>query len=286
MKTTPAKKKRGKSAIAATFKACRKQKRPAFIPYLCAGDPSLEKTPELLDALVAGGADIIELGVPFSDPMADGPTNQRAAHRALQAGTTLSGVLGVIAQHRERLGVPIVLFTYFNPVFRRGVVTFAEEASAAGVDGVLFVDLPPEEARGDVTPVLRRHGIDQIFLLAPTSPPARIRKAERASSGFVYYVSRTGVTGAQDSLADDLVNELASVRKKIKLPLAVGFGISTPEQVAAVGREVDGVVVGSHLVNLVEEHALEPDVCSRLEDRVRALTAPLHGKRPRRRSRR
>lgn len=272
-----------RSAIAETFASCRKAKRSAFIPYLCAGDPDLEKTPELLHALVAGGADIVELGVPFSDPMADGPTNQRAAHRALEAGTTLSGVLEVISRHRQSWGVPIVLFTYFNPVFRRGLERFAEEASAAGVDGVLFVDLPPEESEEDVSPTLARHGIDQIFLLAPTSPRARVRKAARASSGFVYYVSRTGVTGEQISLSDKLVGELKSVGRNVKLPLAVGFGISTPEQVAAVASVADAVVVGSHLVNLVESHSAEPAVAQLLEERVRELTAPLHEKKGRRR---
>ena len=266
---------RGRRTIAGVFETCRKERRSAFVPFLVAGDPHLDRTPELLAALVAGGSDIIELGVPFSDPMADGPTNQRAAHRALEAGTTLSGILDMVKTHRDKLGAPIVLFTYFNPIFRRGLVRFAEEASSAGVDGVIVVDLPPEESESEVTPVLVRHGIDQVFLLAPTSPPERIRKAARLSSGFVYYVSRTGVTGAKDRLATDLTSQLRSVRRKLKLPLAVGFGISTPEQVAAVAAEADAVVVGSHLVNLVEEHVDEPDVCRRLEERVRELTAPL-----------
>lgn len=275
--------RRGRGAISRVFETCRKEKRSAFIPFLVAGDPHLDRTPELLAALVRGGSDIIELGVPFSDPMADGPPNQRGYHRALEAGTTLGGILDLVKRHRDPLGVPIVLFTYFNPILRRGLLRFAEEAASAGVDGVLFVDLPPEESESEVTPMLRRYGIDQVFLLAPTSTPERIRKAARLSSGFLYYVSRTGVTGEQDRLATDLTSELRSVRRKVKLPLAVGFGISTPEQVAAVAGEADAVVVGSHLVSLVAEHVDEPDVCQRLEARVRELTEPLRLKSRRKR---
>ena len=263
------------SRIGAAFSNCRKLKRSAFIPYLCAGDPDLQKTPELLRALAGGGAGLIELGVPFSDPMADGPTNQRASHRALEAGTTLSGILEMVALHREELGVPIVLFTYCNPIFQHGLARFAEQASASGVDGVLFVDLPPEEAAEEVTPTLAEHGIDKIFLLAPTSTRGRIRSISQASSGFVYYVSRTGVTGEQDQLAEELLEELRAVRRRVRLPLAVGFGISTPEQVGTVAEVADAVVVGSHLVRMVEEHAGDVDLASLLEDRVRELMAPL-----------
>jgi tryptophan synthase alpha chain len=270
--------RRGRGAISLVFDTCRKEKRSAFIPFLVAGDPHLDRTPELLAALVRGGSDIIELGVPFSDPMADGPPNQRGYHRALEAGTTLGKILDLVKRHRDALGVPIVLFTYCNPIFRRGLERFAEEAASAGVDGVLFVDLPPEESENEVTPVLQSHGIDQVFLLAPTSTTERIRKAARLSSGFLYYVSRTGVTGEQDQLATDLTSELRSVRRKVKLPLAVGFGISTPEQVASVAGAADAVVVGSHLVSLVAEYVDEPDVCQRLEERVRELTEPLRAK--------
>jgi len=270
-------------AIAKVFARTRKERRAAFIPYLCAGDPDLETTTELLRALARGGADIIELGVPFSDPMADGPVIQRSAHRALESGTTLSGVLELVANCKEELGVPIVLFTYCNPIFRRGVAAFAEQASESGVDGVLFVDLPPEEAAEEVRPVLTRFGLDQIFLVAPTSTPERVRLISRASSGFVYYVSRTGVTGEQASLEGELLAELSEVRKRIRLPLAVGFGISTPEQVGAVARSADAVVVGSHLVRLVEELADNESLAALLEDRVRELTEPLRLKSRRKR---
>ncbi len=265
------------SAIAEVFARCRNEKRAAFIPFLMAGDPDLETTGELLQALASGGADIIELGVPFSDPIADGPVNQRAAARALESGTTLSGILRMVTRQRVRLKVPIVLFSYYNPILHRGVEAFAEQAAASGVDGVLCVDLPPEEADEDFIPALRRHGLDTIFLLAPTSTRQRIQRVGEASSGFVYYVSRTGVTGAQDELPKDLLRELKSVRRKVPQPLAVGFGISTPDQVEAVARFADGVVVGSELVSLVEERALDPDLPLALLKHVRYLTAPLYG---------
>ncbi|HVS62594.1 MAG TPA: tryptophan synthase subunit alpha [Thermoanaerobaculia bacterium] len=264
------------TAITAAFEACRRAKRAAFIPYLAAGDPDLDTTGVLLDALVAGGADLIELGVPFSDPIADGPVNQRAAFRALQSGTTLSGILRLVARKRDALGVPVVLFTYYNPVHARGVETFAEQAASSGVDGVLCVDLPPDEAQEELIPALRAQGIDSIFLLAPTSDRDRVRRVARASTGFVYYVSRTGVTGVRDEIAPELSAELRRVRRRLKLPLAVGFGISTPEQVAAVGKLADGVVVGSALVRLVEELAGRAGLAKAIEERVRELSAPLH----------
>ena len=262
-------------AIERAFAACRREKRAAFIPFLMAGDPNLEATGDLIEALARGGADVIELGLPFSDPIADGPVNQRAASRALAAGTTLSSVLETIAARRRRVEVPIVLFTYFNPIHARGLERFAEQAAGSGVDGVLCVDLPPEEGERELVPILDAQGIDSIYLLAPTSTKERIRRAADASSGFLYYVSRTGVTGERNELAGELGDEIRRMKKKLSLPLAVGFGISTPEQVREVGAIADGVVVGSALVRLVEEHAGEPDLPERLEARVRELSAPL-----------
>ncbi len=243
------------SAIDEVFARCRAERRAAFIPYLTAGDPDLPTTGRLLEALVGAGADLVELGVPFSDPIADGPVNQRAAGRALAAGTTLAGILDLVARRREGLGVPIVLFTYFNPILARGVERFAEQAAASGVDGVLCVDLPPEEGSEELVPALRAAEIDTIFLLAPTSDRRRIRRVDEASTGFVYYVSRTGVTGARDHLPPELLRSARKLRKRLTQPLAVGFGISTPEQAAAVAGVADGVVVGSALVRLVEETA-------------------------------
>jgi tryptophan synthase alpha chain len=264
------------SGIGEVFARCAAERRAAFIPFIMAGDPGLQATADQLAALAAGGADIVELGVPFSDPIADGPVNQRAATRALAAGTHLSGILELIARHRDQLGVPVVLFTYYNPLFARGIERFAEQAAASGVDGVLCVDLPPEEASRDLVPALRGRGVDTIFLVAPTSTRDRVARVAAASSGFVYYVSRTGVTGERTSLPADLVRDLRRLRRRLDLPLAVGFGISTPAQVAALAEVADGVVVGSALVRLVEQMGEDPALPAMLEDRVRELAAPLH----------
>jgi tryptophan synthase alpha chain len=264
------------SGIGEVFARCAAERRAAFIPFIMAGDPNLQATADQLAALAAGGADIIELGVPFSDPIADGPVNQRAATRALAAGTHLSGILELVARHRDQLGVPVVLFTYYNPLFARGIERFAEQAAASGVDGVLCVDLPPEEASRDLVPALRGRGVDTIFLVAPTSTRDRVARVAAASSGFVYYVSRTGVTGERTTLPADLVRDLRRLRRRLDLPLAVGFGISTPNQVAALAEVADAVVVGSALVRLVEQMGEDPGLPAMLEDRVRELAAPLH----------
>ena len=264
------------SNISAVFEHCRAEKRSAFIPFLTAGDPDLRTTGELMRAMVDGGADIIELGVPFSDPIADGPTIQRATQRALDSGTTLSGILRLVARQRDQLGVPIVLFTYFNPIHSRGVEVFAEQAAASGVDGVLCVDMPPDEGQ-DYIQALHRQGLDTVFLLAPTSDRARFKTVVQQSTGFVYYVSRTGVTGAKEALPKELAKEAKRLRRRLDQPLAVGFGISTPEQVAAVAKVADGVVVGSALVQLIGEHGSSPDLAQRVEDRVRELCEPLRG---------
>ncbi|MEO8276632.1 MAG: tryptophan synthase subunit alpha [Thermoanaerobaculia bacterium] len=242
-------------AISRAFAKARAEKRAAFIPYITAGDPDLATTERLALALAAAGADLLELGVPFSDPIADGPVNQAAAARALASGTTLVGILALTARLQPRLGIPLVLFTYFNPIHAYGVDRFAEHAAASGVDGVLCVDLPPEEAQGQYLEALQRHGIDAIFLLAPTSTRDRIRAVARAGSGFVYYVSRTGVTGERGDLPADLARDVKALKKSLKLPLAVGFGISSREQVAAVAKIADGVVVGSSLVRLIAASA-------------------------------
>lgn len=272
------------SAIDEVFFKCAQEGRAAFIPFIMAGDPNLEATAACLEALAAGGADIIELGVPFSDPIADGPVNQRAAVRALEAGTKLSGILQLVARHRDRLGVPIILYTYFNLAHARGVERFAEQAAASGVDGVLCVDLPPEEGERDLIPALREQGVDTVFLLSPTSTRDRIKKVGESSTGFVYYVSRTGVTGERTTLPEDLVRDVKRLRRRLDQPLAVGFGISTPQQVAAVGEIADGVVVGSALVRLIEENAGSPDLASLLEERIRELAAPLRRRAERRRA--
>jgi tryptophan synthase alpha chain len=240
-----------------------------------AGDPDLETTVDLVVGLAKAGADVVELGVPFSDPIADGPVNQAAAARALDGGTTLARIVATVARLRARTAVPVVLFSYFNPILRYGVARLAEQAADSGVDGILCVDLPPEEAAGEYQSALARAGLDAIYLLAPTSTPERMRAVAKAGSGFVYYVSRTGVTGEQSALPRELATEVRAVRKRLKLPVAVGFGISTPEQAAAVARIADGVVVGSALVRLVGEAEEDDDVVELVSDRALSLVAAI-----------
>ncbi len=239
--------------LEAAFARARKEGRAAFIPYLTAGDPSLDGTGRLLDLLAEAGADVVELGVPFSDPVADGPVNQRAAERALAAGTTLAGVLELLAAKRKAgFTLPAVVFTYANPVVSMGWEVFARRAAAAGADGVLMVDLPVAEA-AEHRAACAAAGLAAVFLASPTTDAARLAETVKASSGFLYYVSRLGVTGASEGLAGGLAAELARVKAAAgPLPVAVGFGISTPEQAAAAARLADGVIVGSALVKLLE----------------------------------
>jgi tryptophan synthase alpha chain len=247
------------SRIAERFQSLKANGRKALIPYITAGDPVPRVTVPLLHALVEAGADIVELGVPFSDPMADGPVIQRATERALAQGVSLAGVLGMVREFRRTDdATPIVLMGYLNPVEVMGYDRFAAEAAAAGVDGVLLVDLPPEEA-GDVTPILRRHGLDEVFLLAPTSPPERIRRIAGAASGFIYYVSLRGVTGAAHLDIDEVRGRIRTIRAETSLPLGVGFGISDPETAARMAALADAVIVGSALVKRMEERADKPD---------------------------
>ena len=232
------------------FGDSKRGKRSAFVPYVTAGDPSLERSVEIVRALARAGADVIEIGVPFSDPIADGPTNQLAAERALAAGTTLSGVLAAVEVVRQDLEVPIVLFTYANPVLRYGIEDFAEDAAAAGVDGVLFTDVPAEEM-APFESHIGAAGLDLIMLITPTSTRQRMKAAARFGGGFLYLVSRTGVTGVRQDLDAGLADNIRMARKVSRLPVAVGFGISTAEQVARVAEKADGVVVGSALVSRI-----------------------------------
>ena len=239
--------------LASAFDAARRDGRAAFIPYLTAGDPSPGETVRLARALSDVGADILELGVPFSDPIADGPVLQRSAQRALAAGTTLSGVFEIARRIRRATAMPLLLFTYLNPLLRRGVARAAAQARRCGFDGVLITDLPPEEA-GSIRPALRRAGLDVVFLVSPGSPVERLRRAAEASSGFLYVISRPGTTGPRAGLPPDLSRTVARARRAAPaLPLAVGFGIATPAAAAAAARLADGVVVGSALVRAVEE---------------------------------
>jgi len=232
------------------------ERRAALIAYLTAGDPTPERTPALVAALERGGVDLIELGVPFSDPIADGPVIQRGAERALKAGTTVRKVLEIARQIRERSQIPLLLFTYMNPVLRYGLDQLARDAKTAGIDGCLLTDLSVEEAAPYVS-AMRTAGLDTVFLAAPTSTPARIKLVAEYSTGFVYLVSRTGVTGEQATLSESLAPLVKEMRTFTKLPLAAGFGISTPEQASAVAKLADGVVVGSAIVRLIEQEASE-----------------------------
>ena len=258
------------SRIDDVFARLRAEKRTGLVTYVTAGDPDLPRSAEVIRAVDRGGADIIELGVPFSDPLADGPVIQRATERALAAGTTLGRVLDLAASLRDDVRAPLVLFTYANPVLRMGLPAFAARARAAGVDGVLVLDVPPEEA-GEAQAAFDGEGLDTIFLLSPTTTVERIRRAATLGRGFLYGISRLGVTGARADVADSAAALAARVRAETDRPLALGFGFSTPEHVRAVGQWADAAVVGSALVTVVAEHAGNPDLAGEVERYVRWL---------------
>ncbi len=242
--------------IDATFRALRAAGEAALIPFFTAGDPDLETTAELMRVAVDNGADVIELGVPFSDPTADGPVLQHSAEVALQAGTSLPRVMELVSQFRRESQVPIILYGYFNPILHYGVERFAVDAAKAGIDGVLVVDLPPEEVH-ELLPHIQRAGIHFIFLLAPTSGPDRVRKVLRHARGFIYYVSVTGVTGVRPMLPESVRPVVERLRQSTTLPIGVGFGISTPEQAAAVSSFADAVVLGSAIMRIVDGGAAD-----------------------------
>ena len=239
--------------IAQAFARARSEKRAAFIAYLCAGDPDFDTSLAACRAVIEAGADILELGVPFSDPLADGLTNQLAAQRALDGGMTAARVFELVRRLREHSAVPIVFYTYYNLVFSNGVDAYVRAAREAGVDGMLTLDLPPEEA-DEVLAACRRHGLKTVFIVAPTTPTERLPRIGAAATGFIYYVSREGVTGVRDQMAANIPEAVARIRRHTALPVAVGFGISTPAQVKEVARSADGVVVGSALVNIIKDN--------------------------------
>lgn len=260
--------------IADTFATLRARGEVGLVPFLTAGDPDLETSAALVREMVRRGADVIELGVPFSDPMADGPTLQRAAERALRAGTSLARVMDLVRSLRRSLDVPILLFGYYNPIWRYGVARFAADAREAGVDGVLCVDLPPEEA-DELKRETDRHDLDMIFLLAPTSSPDRERAVLRRARGFLYYVSVTGVTGARDRLPADLDARVRRVRAASPVPVGVGFGIASPEAARRVAGVADAAVVGSAIAQIVERSAGQPDLVARVGTFVGQLKTAL-----------
>ncbi len=258
------------SRISSAFERIRGEKRTGLVTYVTAGDPDLARSADILCALDRAGADVLEVGIPFSEPLADGPVIQRATERALAGGATASNVLDLVKRVRSTVNAPIVLFTYANPVLRMGVEAFADRARAAGVDGVLVLDLPIEEA-GAFRDSMAQREIDTIFLLSPTTTDARVREAARLGRGFLYGISRLGVTGTRDKVADGAETLASRMRAATSLPIALGFGISSPEHVQQIGRFADAAVVGSGLVNVIAEAGKSPDLIERVESYVRWL---------------
>ena len=255
-----------------TFQKLREKKQSAMIAYIAAGDPTLEATAALVPALEKAGVDLVELGLPFSDPLADGIVNQLAAARALEAGATTSKVLDCVRAIRRVSQIPIVVYTYLNPIYRFGFARFFSEAEAAGIDGLLILDLPPDEIASNPD-FVTQSPLKQIRLIAPTTPEARIATLTAHASGFIYYVSREGVTGERAELADSLSERVAAIRATTPLPIAVGFGISTPEHVRQVAAVADAVVVGSAIVKKIAEWGKDPDFISKMEEFVRPLAS-------------
>jgi tryptophan synthase alpha chain len=256
--------------IADAFRRMRDERRVGLVTYVTAGDPSLERAGDILLALDRAGADVIEVGVPFSDPVADGPVIQRACERALAAGATLERVLDLVAAVRPSVRAPIVLFSYANPIYRMGFERFAARAADAGVDGVLTLDIPVEES-GPIRDALLGHELDPIYLLSPTTSDERARRAGELGRGFLYLISRAGVTGARDTLGAGVGEMAARLRAASDLPLAVGFGLSRPEHVRAVAEFADAAVVGSALVSVIAEAGGGPDLVPRVDAYVRWL---------------
>jgi len=260
-----------KNRIDNCFAQLRTARRRGFIPYICAGDPTLKRTVDLAFVLEEAGADVLELGLPFSDPLADGIVNQLAAQRSLAACTTVRGAFDCVREIRRKSQIPIVLYSYLNPIFQFGADKFHSEAEHSGVDGLLILDLPPEE---DVD--LSSGNVVHIRLIAPTTPADRMKKIAKSAKGFLYYVSREGVTGARDSVATSLPERIAELRKLSDLPIAVGFGISNPEQAREVAKHADAVVVGSAIVDLIAKHGDKPEMVEKIGAFARDLAKGIH----------
>jgi tryptophan synthase alpha chain len=259
------------SRIKNTFNKLKKKNETALIPYLMAGDPDLAATKTLILEMEKAGGDIIELGAPFSDPLADGPTIQKAALRSLRHHTSIADVLGLVADVRKTSKIPLIIMTYYNLIFHYGEERFVADAAAAGLDGIILPDLPPEEAGTLIAPA-KKAGLDTIFLLAPTSTEERIKVVCKVAQGFVYYVSLTGVTGARTEIQHSIKDSLAGIKAQTDKPVCVGFGVSTPDQAAQIaGWGADGVIVGSALVKVIEENAGAPDLAGKVAAFVRSL---------------
>ena len=262
------------------FAQLKAKGQSGFVAYITAGDPSLTATEQLVPALEAAGVDFVELGVPFSDPLADGVVNQMAALRALEAGATIEKLFASIRRIRAKSEIPLILFTYLNPLYIHGFDRFHQEAAEAGVDGILILDLPPEEVEANKE-LADRHHLKSIRLIAPTTPSERMERIARSAEGFIYYVSREGVTGEQSELSDSIEGRLSEIKKHTDLPIAVGFGISTPEQAKQVAHQADAVVVGSAIVRRIAEHGAEADLAKRISDFVRPMAEAAHQARER-----
>jgi len=256
--------------IDATFAKLRQEGRSAFVAYVCAGDPNLDTTFRIVSEFAAWGVDVMELGIPFSDPMADGTVNQLASERALASGASVDGVLELVRRIRATSEIPVVLYTYMNPVYAYGFSRFLQDARAAGADGLLLLDLPPEEQDANAE-LQSATDLRFIRLVAPTTPEARIARIAARAEGFLYYVSREGVTGERSDVASDLESRLAAIRRHSAVPVVVGFGVSAPEHAAAIAAHADGVVVGSAIVRQIAAHGQSPDLMRHLEDTVRPL---------------
>ena len=263
--------------IDTTFSQLRETETPAFIAYVTAGDPTLDQCLAIIRGIADAGADVIELGVPFSDPLADGAVNQLAADRALKAGSTLPKVLDLIREFRTTHQTPTVLFTYLNPLYAYGFETFVKDAKEAGVDGMLLLDLPPDEAKLNIE-FTERHDLKNITLIAPTSPPERIESLAKQANGFIYALSRTGVTGAQAAPSLAIGETVASLKAHTDVPVCVGFGITTPDQAAMVAKVSDGVIVGSAIVNQIAENQTDPELAKKIATFVKPLIDATHSK--------
>ena len=260
--------------IGKRFEDLQRAGQTGFVAYITAGDPDLKTTHLVALELTRQGVDILELGVPFSDPLADGPVIQEASQRALAAGATLEGVLSLVADLRMETEIPIVLFTYYNPIHRYGIARFVERAAEVGIDGVLMLDLPPEEG-GDYKARMDAHGLDTVFLMTPTTRDARMALIAAHTRGFVYYVSRTGVTGERDHLADEIQTKVTAIRQHTAIPIAVGFGISKPEHVSEIARYADAVVVGSAIVRRIGAYQKDAALVDKIGAFVGSLIGPL-----------
>jgi len=253
------------------FAQLKAQRKKALVTYIGAGDPNLDATRELVIAFDKAGVDVVELGVPFSDPLADGLVNQLAAQRGLESGATPPRVLETVAAIRKQSEAPIVLYIYYNLLHKPGLESFIKDAAAAGVDGLLVLDLPPEES-DDYEALMRKHGLCAIYLVAPTTPEERVEKIVKRGMGFIYYISREGVTGMQSKVSDTIGEMTARIRRHTELPLVVGFGVSNPEQAKEVARNADGVVVGSAIVNQIAEKGSSPDLVEHVSAFVKSLS--------------